>query len=415
MTEAPRPVLLPEGTRLLHIGPHKTGTTTMQAAFHQNRESLTAQGIHYAGNRAHPMSAVMAAASGRVVPSSQPDAGLNRWNKLVEEVRGSDARAVVLSSEFFCEADDTRVRAILDDLGAETTHVVITLRPLIRILGSQWQQYMQNRMVISYETWLDAMLNKPDDGTVTPSFWKRHRHDRLVRRWAEAVGVDNLTVIVVDESDRRMLVRTFEQLLGLTDGTLEPRDPGANRSLTYAEVELLRAFNRSFLDHGWSHADYTKLVRFGAARHLQERRPGPGEARVLTPAWAVERGSAIGAEMVENIRASGVRVIGSLDTLADPALAPAVGDNPEHVEIPAEVAARFAAGLVNHLADIPGRAAPPSRSVGGIESIIRTRHQRLAAEGASYDASPPTAVDDASRVELARELGRRIRSRIKPR
>ena len=127
------------------------------------------------------------------------------------------------------------------------------------------------------------MLNKPDDGTVTPSFWKRHRHDRLIQRWADAVGLDNLTVIVVDESDRRMLVRTFEQLLGLTDGTLEPRDPGANRSLTYAEVELLRAFNRSFLDHGWSHADYTKLVRFGAARHLQERRPGPDEARVLTP------------------------------------------------------------------------------------------------------------------------------------
>ena len=151
----------------------------------------------------------------------------------------------MLSSEFFCEADDTRVRAILDDLGAQTTHVVITLRPLIRIFGSQWQQYMQNRMVISYEAWLDAMLNQPDDGTVTPSFWKRHRHDRLIQRWADAVGLDNLTVIVVDESDRRMLVRTFEELLGLIDGTLEPRDPGANRSLTYAEVELLRAFNRA--------------------------------------------------------------------------------------------------------------------------------------------------------------------------
>ena len=94
--------------------------------------------------------------------------------------------------------------------------------------------------------------------------------------------------------------------------------------------------------------------------------------------------------------------------LADPALAPAVGDNPEHVEIPAEVAARFAAGLVNHLADIPGRAAPPSRSVGDIESIIRTRHERLKAEGPSYDASPATAVDDASRADLARELGRRL-------
>ncbi len=403
---------LPDGVRLLHIGPHKTGTTTMQAAFHQNREPLAAQGVHYPGNRAHPMTAVMAAASGRAVPSSQPDAARNRWHRLAEEVRASEARAVVLSSEFFCEADDTRIRAILDDLAADPVHVVITLRPLVRIFGSQWQQYMQNRMVISYETWLDAMLNKPEDGTVTPSFWKRHRHDRLVRRWADAVGADNLTVIVVDESDRRMLVRTFEELLGLTDGTLEPRDPGANRSLTYAEAELLRAFNRSYLDHGWSHADYTRLVRFGAARHLQQRRPAADEPRVLTPAWAVERGSEIGAEMVTGIRATGVRVIGSLEVLADPNAATGVGDNPEEVEIPLEIAARFAAGLVKHLADVPGRQAPPGREVGEIEAIIRTRHERQAADRAADDASPGPAVDEASRADLARELGRRLSERV---
>lgn len=414
MTEDSRPVQLPEGTRLLHIGPHKTGTTTIQAAFHQNRASLAAQGVHYAGNRAHSMSAAMSAASGKGVPSSKPDAGVTRWNQLVDEVRTSDARAVVLSSEFYCEANDTRIVGILEDLDADRTHVVITLRPLVRILGSQWQQYMQNRMVISYETWLDAMLNKPDDGTVTPSFWKRHRHDRLVQRWADAVGVDNLTVIVVDESDRRMLVRTFEQLLGLTDGTLEPRDPGANRSLTYAEVELLRAFNRSFLDHGWSHADYTKLVRFGAARHLQERRPGPDEARVLTPSWAVDRASAVGAEMVGNIRDLGVRVIGDLDVLGDPAVATGVGENPAQVDVPLEVTARFAAGLVRHLAEIPGRQAPPSRSVGDIEAILRTRHEALKT-GSPDPVNPATAVDDASRADLARELGRRFSRRIRQR
>ena len=57
-------ILLPEGSRLLHIGPHKTGTTTVQAAFHQNREELRQQGIHYAGSGSQPMSAAMAAARG---------------------------------------------------------------------------------------------------------------------------------------------------------------------------------------------------------------------------------------------------------------------------------------------------------------------------------------------------------------
>lgn len=43
----------PDGSVILHIGPHKTGTTTLQAAFHQNREPLEAQGVHYVGSRAH--------------------------------------------------------------------------------------------------------------------------------------------------------------------------------------------------------------------------------------------------------------------------------------------------------------------------------------------------------------------------
>ncbi|MEJ7756576.1 MAG: hypothetical protein WKF83_09890 [Nocardioidaceae bacterium] len=38
--KAPMDLLLPKGTRLLHIGPHKTGTTSLQGAFHNNRDRL---------------------------------------------------------------------------------------------------------------------------------------------------------------------------------------------------------------------------------------------------------------------------------------------------------------------------------------------------------------------------------------
>ena len=45
------PLLLPEGCRLIHIGPHKTGTTALQWAMHVARDSLHEQGVHYAGDR----------------------------------------------------------------------------------------------------------------------------------------------------------------------------------------------------------------------------------------------------------------------------------------------------------------------------------------------------------------------------
>src|SRR5207249_2973145 len=46
-------LLLPEGTRLVHIGPPKTGTTAVQGAFHARRREVLAQGVRYAGRSRH--------------------------------------------------------------------------------------------------------------------------------------------------------------------------------------------------------------------------------------------------------------------------------------------------------------------------------------------------------------------------
>jgi len=391
---------LRDGELLLHIGPFKTGTTTVQAAFHQNREALARQGVHYAGKRAHPMAAAMEAVGREALPTLGNGPG--RWAGLLREVRAADARHVVISSEFFSGADEGRARAIIEDLGADRTHVVVTLRPLVRILASQWQQYIQNRIVVGYDAWLHAMLDDPDaPPRMTPSFWLRHRHDRLIRRWAEVVGTDRITVVVVDESDKRMLPRTFEELLALEPETLVARDLGSNRSLTWPEVELVRAFNRGWIDDDLSMADYTRLVRFGAIRHLQRRVPDEDEARVPLPAWAVERAVTLGAGMVADIRASGVPVIGDLDTLADPSLAPNVGDVPAETEVPVDAAGRLLAGLVRELVGVPGGPAAGGRVVGPIEAEMRRRHDRTA---------PPR-----SRVAAvwARLVGRRRRGRVR--
>ncbi len=158
---------LPDGSRLLHIGPHKTGTTTVQAALHQSRAALADRGVHFAGGNAHPIQAAMAA-SGQALPTLQATDGETRWRELVDEVTASRARITVLSSEFFSDAPAERIDGILQALDPRRTQVVFTLRPLCRILPSQWQQYMQNRPslkyddALDYEGWLDAILNHPD-------------------------------------------------------------------------------------------------------------------------------------------------------------------------------------------------------------------------------------------------------------
>ncbi|MGZ5416546.1 MAG: hypothetical protein ACXWDI_05170 [Nocardioides sp.] len=394
---------LPAGTRLLHIGPHKTGTTTLQAAFHQSRDALEAQGVHYAGRRAHSMVAAMAVSVDKSLPTlSAPP--IERWEELRDEINASTASQVVVSSEFYADASPKRVAAIIDELGRDRVHVVVTLRALHRILPSQWQQYMQNRMIISYEDWLEEMLVKTDNPHMTPSFWRRHRHDQLIRRWAEEVGPDRLTVVVVDERDKTMLTSAFERLMSVEPGTLQSKET-ANRSLTFTEVETLREFNKHWRERGWSEADYTRLVRFGAARHLQERRPGPDEERLLTPPWAVERALDLQREMVAEIGQLGVRVIGDLESLADPTLVKDVGVNAPVTAVSGNVAARLASGLVKAVTDVPRKDAADNRVVGELEAAARMRPPGVirppARRGPAGAASQPSLM-----ARIARKLRR---------
>jgi hypothetical protein len=307
-------LLLPAGSRLLHIGPHKTGTTSVQSAFHTNRAELAAQGVRYAGTQRQPMQAAHAV-TGRASPYADGKTPpIGRWLALVREVRGAPEGRVVISSEGFADADDTTVRRVIDDLGAGQVHVVVTLRPLIDLLPSQWQQQVQSGMTMAYEDWLEAVFNDPAN-RVSQAFWHRHRHDELIRRWASEAGAGNLTAIVVDGADRDRVLRVLESMVGLRGGTLVPEPDLSNRSLTFAEVETIRAFNVAFRSEGLGTQLHAKVMRFGAAELMKRRAPERDEPRIQTPAWAADRAAEVEREIVEGIKSSGVPVIGDLSSL----------------------------------------------------------------------------------------------------
>ncbi len=304
------------GTRLLHIGPHKTGTTAVQGAFHLARRQLAESGVVYAGPDRQPLLPALAV-TGRPPLLGGPSPVMAHWTDLVREVREADAQRVVVSSEFFADADEAAARRVVEDLGGSRVHVVVTLRPLSKLLPSQWQQYLQNGLRLPYVEWLEGILAQPAR-TPTPNFWYRHAHDRLIARWAAIAGPSNVTVIVVNESDRSALLRSFEALLGLPGGILVPEDGIANRSLTLGETELVRMLNEEFKRRGWTAGHYSKFMRYGAVEQLKARMPVAGEQRVVTPAWALERASQIGAAMAGNIASAGVRIVGDLTTLGRP-------------------------------------------------------------------------------------------------
>jgi hypothetical protein len=312
----PDRVLLPEGTRLLHIGPHKTATTAIQSAFHAGRRALRAQGVHYAGPDRHAVIAAQAAiemprrGGRRVFP-------IDAWRRLAAEIERSTANRVVLSSEWFADARPEAVRRIVEELGPQSLQVVLTVRPLARVLPSQWQQYVKAGLTASYPDWL-ASVFEGDGSAMTPTFWHRHRHDRLAARWADVVGRDRVTVIVLDETDRSSILRTFEALLGLRVGTLVAEEGRGNRSLTLPEAELMRAINAALRREVPDPNLRLNLGLYGAAASLEARRPVAREPAIQTPAWAMARAAEVQREIVEGLAASGLRSFGDVSALLIP-------------------------------------------------------------------------------------------------
>ena len=344
----PDDLTLEAGARLLHIGPHKTGTSAVQGAFHLARERLAEYGVVYAGTGRQPMRPALAV-TGRPAMLGEARPEMAHWDKLVQDIRAAGDQRVLISSEFFADGDDEAARRVVAGLGGLRVHVVVTLRPLASVMPSQWQQFVQNGMCMPYLEYLDRILRRPD--LPTPRFWLRHRHDKLIARWVAAAGAPNVTVIVVDGSDRLALLRTFESLVGLPAGFLVPEDDVVNRSLTLAEVEVVRQLNEEFKRREWPGASYAKFMRYGAVSQMKARRPLPGEPQIATPAWALERVAEISAEMTGNIAALGVRVIGDLPALSSPVPpagppAAGAGDGPVAPPIPVEAAAQAILGAM---------------------------------------------------------------------
>jgi hypothetical protein len=267
----------------------------------------------YAGQgRQHQRAAL--AMTGRPGLIGAPDATPKDWERLVRQVERAGSKRVVVSSEYFDDADAETARAVVEGLGGERVHVVVTLRPLAKILSSAWQQYVRNGLRAGYPRWLDGIFNSPER-EVTPTFWYRQSHGDLVERWASVVGPQRLLVIVLDESDHDSLLRTFERITGLPDRLLQP-EPRTNRSLTAGEIELIRLMNVKYRKNDWPEQIYDKVFRWGAIEQMQQRKPGPDERGIVTPAWAVERANEIAEAAARRIAASGVMVTGDLASLS---------------------------------------------------------------------------------------------------
>jgi hypothetical protein len=299
-----------------HVGFHKTGTTALQASFSHYREELKALGVTYPnfGQKAHHRAAwALTERSWGWKNRGGSTFPMAEWQKVVKSVKRNKGTTLI-SSEFFCELDEAKILKFKEDIKVDDITIVFTLRPLLKLLSSSYQQYLKYGLTPTYEEWLHSVLDTPGVSKQTPTFWKRHEHGRVISQWAKVFGAENIVVVVADETQPTAIFDAFNSILGIPANTLvQLEETGSNRSLTYEEICLLLEVNKKFpKKRDWS--EYEIYIREGAIKHLTDKVKVSKDAeKLLTPQWAVDKVREIGAESVRQIKASGVSVIGSLD------------------------------------------------------------------------------------------------------
>ena len=313
---------LPDGTVLVHIGPHKTGTTNLQNSMHINRIKLMEQGVYYGAPAERIASNRIARALLRL-PFINPDQVVEykEWEDQVARIKASGARIAVISGEEFSFCGVKEIRTLLSDLGKNKVHIVITVRSLAKILPSQWQLDLKGMHTVdSFDTWLRWVL-KPRKlrriatllGIPHP-FWFRHRHDQLVKRWMAEVGIDKVTVVVADDANDQQLFDSFEALFGVIKGTLQPDFSKSNPSISVEDAAIIAKVFSTLAERHLVVND-RKHVRIIRQRLLTQRPKSAIGAKITIPGWAVDAVHSISQTIYDGLLTSGVRIIGDPSVL----------------------------------------------------------------------------------------------------
>ena len=303
---------------IIHAGFHKSGTTALQESFNAQRFELRQSGLIYPdiGRKAHHR--IAWALSGRTWGWNKKGGektSRKEWTRIAKAINSNKSETILLSSEFFSELSKEEILTIFNDIKGRKIETIFTLRPLVKLLGSSYQQYLKYGITADYVSWLHSVLDKPGESKINPTFWMRHFHGKVVAKWVEVLGAGNVTVLIVDESKPEFLYDSINHYLGLPKDFLKPQKTGSNRSLSLEEIALLLELNRQFpKERNWK--EYELFIRDGYIRRLTDEVKAPSESKkLLTPKWAIDKGNEIGSQSKGELLASGAIIIGDIESL----------------------------------------------------------------------------------------------------
>jgi hypothetical protein len=219
----------------LHIGRHKSGTSSIQHFLNQNRAALERDGFLYpapaSGVAHHAWSATI-----KDVQKGLRDASALGALRAMFDQYAASGKTVVVSSEDF--QNILKPQLVRDALGRHDVTVVIYLREHFAYAWSSYAQRVQaNRFTLSF---LEFLENFSQD------------YLEFLNRWASAFGTSSIKARIFDRSRLKSgdVVEDFCAIVGIDNPGRYLHRPKANPSIGWRLINAKIEINRSLVESG---------------------------------------------------------------------------------------------------------------------------------------------------------------------
>lgn len=194
------------GRLVVHVGPPKTATTSIQHALFTNTELLARHGVHLPASgrlEFEPQAVCHHHLAWQIMGSPRFRRDRGGWEELAVELASVDAETVLLSSEVFATAATTsrgteELNDRLLELDRDVTVVYIVRDPLSRLNSYYAQQVKLMRAVPGFAGFVGGALRRHEfDLTERTRAWSRHSRIAFVAiPFSDLVAQDPLTTLL---------------------------------------------------------------------------------------------------------------------------------------------------------------------------------------------------------------------------
>jgi hypothetical protein len=223
-------------TALLHVGPHKTGSTYLQACFRHHRAALRARGVVV------PAAWELApgvASHARLAEAVREGGDLAQAAEILADAFADGGDTLLVSAERISGLDGAALRRLRGLLGGCAVTVVFYVRRWSDLLPSAWQELVKRGETRSFPEFLAANIRNPERSLY-------FNLDMKLQALVEVFGQENVRLVcysVLRDASADLFDHFAQHFLGWPDAPTLPGAVDMNVSRTAEEIELVRRLN----------------------------------------------------------------------------------------------------------------------------------------------------------------------------